>query len=180
MDPKMFAGAQVGQVTGGVMGGNDLEALNKALSMGYGTDQSALTGGGALRIQSLDKTMAATIQENDHFALFNELAKTSPTGTVDEWTEQSGIGGFRGAETEASVATRGVDALQLLARDHPGARIIVVSHGTLIRLTLMQALEQPVDTIRNASLNVVVHDHTGWTLDILNGEPVPAALLPTS
>ncbi|TFD32228.1 histidine phosphatase family protein [Cryobacterium sp. TMT1-19] len=91
----------------------------------------------------------------------------------------TGIGGFHGAETEASVADRGVEALQLLARNHPGARIIVVSHGTLIRLTLMQALEKPVDTIRNASLNVVVHDQAGWTLDILNGEPVSAGnLLP--
>ncbi|TFC59032.1 histidine phosphatase family protein [Cryobacterium sp. TMT2-15-1] len=94
----------------------------------------------------------------------------------------TGIGGFHGAETEASVADRGVEALQLLARDHPGARIIVVSHGTLIRLTLMRALEKPVDTIRNASLNVVVHDQVGWTLDILNGEPVPSdnLLLPTN
>ena len=93
----------------------------------------------------------------------------------------TGIGGFRGAETESNVATRGVEALQLLARNHPGARIIVVSHGTLIRLTLMQALDQPVDTIRNASLNVVSHADAGWTLDILNGQPVPAAdLLPTN
>ncbi|HSP52346.1 MAG TPA: histidine phosphatase family protein [Cryobacterium sp.] len=90
----------------------------------------------------------------------------------------TGIGGFRGAEPEDSVAARGVTALQLLAHDHPGARIIVVSHGTLIRLTLMQALDQPVDTIRNASLNVLAHTQAGWTLDILNGEPVPVALLP--
>ncbi|HSP74821.1 MAG TPA: histidine phosphatase family protein [Cryobacterium sp.] len=87
----------------------------------------------------------------------------------------TGIGGFRGAEPEAGVAARGVEALQLLARDHPGARIIVVSHGTLIRLTLMQALDRPVDTIRNASLNVVARHPAGWALDILNGEPVAAA-----
>ena len=92
----------------------------------------------------------------------------------------TGIGGFRGAETESSVAVRGVEALKQLARNHPGARIIVVSHGTLIRLTLMQALDQPVDTIRNASLNVVAHDEAGWTLDILNGESVPASLLPAT
>ncbi|WP_420898564.1 histidine phosphatase family protein [Cryobacterium cryoconiti] len=93
----------------------------------------------------------------------------------------TGIGGFIGAEPESTVAARGLTALQLLARDHPGARIIVVSHGTLIRLTLMQALDQPVDTIRNASLNVLAHTQAGWTLDILNGIPIPAAdLLPTA
>ncbi|TFC94780.1 MULTISPECIES: histidine phosphatase family protein [Cryobacterium] len=93
----------------------------------------------------------------------------------------TGIGGFMGAESESTVAARGLTALQLLTRDHPGARIIVVSHGTLIRLTLMQALGQPVDTIRNASLNVLAHTSSGWSLDILNGAPVPATdLLPTA
>ena len=94
----------------------------------------------------------------------------------------TGIGGFRGAEPEAVVADRGLTALQLLARDHPGARIIVVSHGTLIRLTLMQVLDQPVDTIRNASLNVLAHTPSGWSLEILNGRPVAigADLLPSA
>ena len=88
------------------------------------------------------------------------------------------LGGFHGAETEQAVAARGIDALRDLAREHPGARIIVVAHGTLIRLSLENALDQPVGSISNASLNLVQHHHshsngaTAWQLDILNGEPL--------
>lgn len=92
-----------GQSTTGEMGGTALAELQKALTSGYGTDVSTLTGGGSLRIQSLDKTMQATIQENKHFRLFNELAKTGAGATVDEWTEQSGVGGFLGGSTNTET-----------------------------------------------------------------------------
>lgn len=93
-----------GQVsTTGAMGGTAIEELRKALTAGYGTDVSTLQGGGALRIQSLDKTMQATIVENKHFKLFNELAKTGAGATVDEWTEQSGVGGFLGGSTNTET-----------------------------------------------------------------------------
>jgi hypothetical protein len=91
-----------GSVTGAMQLG-DIEEFQKALTAGYGTDVAALTGGSALRIQSLDKTMKATIQENKHFRLFNELAKNSATATVDEWTEQSGVGGFLGGSTNTET-----------------------------------------------------------------------------
>ena len=87
----------------GELGGQQFEELQKALTAGYGTDVSQLTGGGSLRIQSLDKTMQATIVENKHFVLFNELAKNSAGATVDEWTEQSGVGGFLGGSTNTET-----------------------------------------------------------------------------
>ena len=92
-----------GQSTTGAVGETALAELQKALTAGYGTDVSTLNGGGALRIQSLDKTMQATIQENKHFKLFNELAKTGAGATVDEWTEQSGVGGFLGGSTNTET-----------------------------------------------------------------------------
>ncbi|WP_241976066.1 histidine phosphatase family protein [Cryobacterium algoricola] len=82
----------------------------------------------------------------------------------------TGNGGFIGAEPEADVASRGLHALRELAAAHPGARIIVVSHGTLIRLTLMSALGKFVGTITNAALTVASVDDDGWTLQALNGE----------
>ena len=90
-------------------------------------------------------------------------------------------GGFHGAETEEAVAARGIDALRELAREHPGARIIVVAHGTLIRLSLENALDQPIGSISNASLNLVQHHHAhadggaAWQLDVLNGQPLVRA-----
>lgn len=89
--------------TTGEMSGTAIAELQKALTAGYGTDVSTLTGGGAFRIQSLDRTMQATIQENKHFRLFNELMKASAGATVDEWTEQSGVGGFLGGSTNTET-----------------------------------------------------------------------------
>lgn len=101
MLPEIAAGTS----TGGAMSMQDLGELQKALTAGYGTDVSAFTGGSALRIQSLDKTMKATIQENQHFRLFNELRKSGATATVDEWTEQSSVGGFLGGSTNTETGT---------------------------------------------------------------------------
>ncbi len=92
-----------GQSAAGVMGSAEVEALQKALTAGYGTDPATFTGGSALRIQSLDKTMFATIQENKHFRLFNALVKSKATATVDEWTEQSSVGGFLGGSTNTET-----------------------------------------------------------------------------
>ncbi|WP_255454098.1 MULTISPECIES: histidine phosphatase family protein [Cryobacterium] len=86
----------------------------------------------------------------------------------------TGNGGFIGAESEADVAARGLEALRELAVAHPGARIIVVSHGTLIRLTLMKALGEFVGTITNAALTVASLDDTDWSLQVLNGEVLTA------
>ena len=100
MDPASLATAQPGS---NAMSFKDFEDLRKALEAGYGTDQAALTGGAALRIQSLDTTMQATIQENQHFRFFNKVQKTKPGATVDEWTEQNGIGGFPGGSTNTET-----------------------------------------------------------------------------
>ena len=83
-------------VTAGDMGQDELAALQKSLEAGYGSEMTGLTGGSALRIQSLDTTLQATVQDNEHFALFNALPKPKATAVLDEWTEQSSIGGFEG------------------------------------------------------------------------------------
>lgn len=110
LNPSMLPEVAGGQSITGQMAMGDIQELKKSLEMGYGTDVSALTGGGALRIQSLEKTMLSTIQENKHFALFNELAKSDATATVDEWTEQSGVGGRLGGST--NTETGSIDSAQ--------------------------------------------------------------------
>jgi hypothetical protein len=99
LDPSIFQ-------TNAKSGMADLTAiaeLQKALTAGYGTDVSTLTGGAALRVQSLDTTMQAVIQENEDFKLFNKLSKMKAGATVDEWTEQNGIGGFLGGSTNTET-----------------------------------------------------------------------------
>ena len=88
----------------GEVSASALEGLRKALdSGGYGTDVATLTGGAALRIQSLDKVMQTTIASNKNFVLFNKVAKTKPGAVVDEWTEQNSVGGFPGGSTNTET-----------------------------------------------------------------------------
>lgn len=103
INPNALPQISGGQSITGEMAMNDVAELRKSLEAGYGTDVASLTGGGALRIQSLEKTLMSTIQENKHFALFNALAKSNATATVDEWTEQSGVGGFLGGSTNSET-----------------------------------------------------------------------------
>lgn len=107
---KQFAGAQPGgaPALGGSAGGSlqDLGGLQKALeASSYQTDVSTLTGGGALGVQSLDTAMKTTIQENEHFTLFNRLVSTNATNIVDEYTRQTGVGGFLGGSTNSQMGT---------------------------------------------------------------------------
>jgi hypothetical protein len=102
---QIFPQLAAGQSSTAAMGLDQVAELQKALTVGYGTDVSTLSGGAAFRIQSLDRTMMATIQENKHFRLFNELAKQPAGATVDEWTEQSSVGGFLGGSTNSETGT---------------------------------------------------------------------------
>jgi hypothetical protein len=105
-----------GATEAGDMGMDQLAELQKSLNAGYETDVSGMTGGSALRIQSLDTTLQATVQDNKHFVLFNALQKPKATAVIDEWSEQSSIGGFLGdsfndqdgsaSETEGDYARR--------------------------------------------------------------------------
>jgi uncharacterized phosphatase len=57
-----------------------------------------------------------------------------------------------GAEPEDEVAERGLKALCRLFEEYPGQRIIVVAHGTLIRLTMSALLGQPHPRLANCEV----------------------------
>ncbi|WP_420179366.1 histidine phosphatase family protein [Paenarthrobacter sp. TA1.8] len=84
-------------------------------------------------------------------------------------------GGFRGGESDEAAADRGMAALEELAGEFAGKRVLVVAHGTLIRLTLSRAIGRTLDSVQNAVLNLAHHHVTnGWQLEYFNGERVTA------
>jgi hypothetical protein len=92
----------LGGSTAGSLGA--IEGLQKALeASNYQTDVATLTGGGSLGVQSLDTAMKSTIQENEHFTLFNRLARTNATNIVDEYVRQNNVGGFLGGSTNSQM-----------------------------------------------------------------------------
>ena len=84
-------------------------------------------------------------------------------------------GGFRGGESDEDAASRGMDALEQLAQEFSGQRVLVVTHGTLIRLALSRAIGRTLDSVHNAVLNLAHHHASdGWKLEYFNGELLTA------
>jgi probable phosphoglycerate mutase len=82
-------------------------------------------------------------------------------------------GGFRDAESEDEAASRGLAALENLAEEFRGGRVLVVAHGTLLRVSLSRAIGQTLKSIDNAVLNLAHHHaEDGWELEYFNGERV--------
>ncbi len=87
-------------------------------------------------------------------------------------------GGFRGAETEDEAASRGLAAMEALAEEFRGRRVLVVAHGTLIRLSLSRAVGRTLQRVDNAALNLAHHHAVdGWQLEYFNGERVTVPAL---
>jgi len=84
-------------------------------------------------------------------------------------------GGFRGAESDDDAAARGLAAFEALAEEFAGQRVLVIAHGTLIRLSLGRALGRTLQSIDNAALNLAHHHAVdGWQLEYFNGERLTA------
>ena len=82
-------------------------------------------------------------------------------------------GGFWGAEREDEAASRGLAALEALAEEFRGGRVLVVAHGTLLRVSLSRAIGRTLQSVDNAVLNLAHHHAVdGWQLEYYNGEPV--------
>lgn len=85
-----------------------LRNVVKALTtQGAGTDLSALTGGGALRVENLDPVLAAATVESKHFKFFNMLLpnRRDSWSLLDQTVRKNDIGGFAGSAvaTETGV-----------------------------------------------------------------------------
>jgi probable phosphoglycerate mutase len=86
-------------------------------------------------------------------------------------------GGFRGAESDDEAGSRGLAALESLAKEFRGRRVLVVAHGTLLRLALSRAIGSDLKSIENAVLNLAHHHAVeGWQLEYFNGERVVEAV----
>ena len=136
-NPAMLPNVAGGQVVSGEMALGEVAELKKALEMGYGTDVAQLTGGGAFRMQSLDATMKSTIQDNQHFTLFNRLQKTNATAT-GECSSRRRPGPTRFART--SAFTRRVSRIQ-----HRPCPVFRIWNGGAIGITsIFHSTQRPI------------------------------------
>ncbi|HWQ08265.1 MAG TPA: hypothetical protein VN436_04130 [Holophaga sp.] len=90
-----------------------VRTLMKALtSTQQGTNLSSLTGGGALRAESLETDLALATVKNEHFKIYNRLfaGRKTTWSLIDQKVVQDSIGGFPGSsisnETGSNMSDR--------------------------------------------------------------------------
>lgn len=83
-------------------------------------------------------------------------------------------GEFPGLESRESVAIRGRRAIEAIASDLPGQRVVVVAHGTLIREVLRTLTDADIPPILNAATSVLeqVGTDDGWRVLTVNDRPL--------
>ncbi len=79
---------------------------------------------------------------------------------------------FAHKEPDAEVGPRGIRALERIAVDHLGARVLAVAHGTLIRHTLAAITgheERHYPKLENASSSFVRFTDAAWLVHTVGG-----------
>jgi broad specificity phosphatase PhoE len=81
-------------------------------------------------------------------------------------------------ESDGEVAERLFRELTLIAKKHPGQTILVGSHGTAIRIILMQLLnkhyrEMPEQSFHNGGFVKLLYEQDKFVIEEVNGYNEP-------
>ena len=95
----------------------------------------------------------------------------------DQWKlKYSNLDEIPGGESKSELTARSELLLQTFARTHPGKRILAISHGALIRTVLAissdNELPREGERLGNASLNIVSHQESSWTVTKYDLDPL--------
>jgi uncharacterized phosphatase len=79
---------------------------------------------------------------------------------------------YPGAESLASVVSRGKAGLEMVASQFGDRNTIIVCHGTIIRYTLADLAGRRLPGIMNGSISTLERDDDGWRVLSVNGLPL--------
>jgi uncharacterized phosphatase len=95
--------------------------------------------------------------------------------TIEEREAKFPDGDWPGLETWEDSALRGMNAIEDLAKERPGQRILVVCHGGLINAILATISHGEVGTGKSVILNTsrtdLFHDGETWTIGEISAVP---------
>ncbi|MEO8602976.1 MAG: hypothetical protein ABI629_10395 [bacterium] len=72
----------------------EIDSFYKALVAAGGSDVATLTGGSALRKESIEAALIVATVRPDHFVFWNKVSKTPATALLHEYGKQTDIGGI--------------------------------------------------------------------------------------
>lgn len=127
----------------GIESMRQVQELNKALEAGNAIQPT--TGGGALRVESLENSLKILTHQAKHCALWQKIAKLPAYSTVEEYNQLSDYGGAAGAflpegilpETEDSTYNRQTELVKFL-----GTTRAVTHPMTLVRTAIGDVIAQ--------------------------------------
>jgi broad specificity phosphatase PhoE len=95
----------------------------------------------------------------------------------EQWkTKYSNLDEIPGGESKSELTARSELLLETFASTHPGKRILAISHGALIRTVLSISSENQLpregERLGNASLNIVSHQESSWTVTKYDLDPL--------
>jgi len=115
---------------------DDVNLLSKALDPGYATSIAAQTGGGALRVQSLEQSLKILTFTLKQMGLWRKIPKQKAFSTVEEYTQVTAVGSN---PTTANFVPAGVlpnEDTSVLQRQYASVKFI----GSTRRITAQQLL----------------------------------------
>jgi probable phosphoglycerate mutase len=158
--------------------------------------EQALAAASALAAEHWDAVVSSPLVRARETAELIAAAIDVPLGaSYDELTEQD-FGAAEGTlvaeldarwpdrdyadkEPDEEVGPRGIRSLDRIALDHPGSRVLVVAHGTLIRHTLAAISGHEVrhyPRLDNASSSIVRFADAAWQVLTVGGVDVAHVL----
>lgn len=81
---------------GGALTQNDYETLRKAISTGYDVGGTSQTGGGAMRIESLDNTLAVLTEREHQIQFLKKVTRVPTTSTAIEFAQVTAMAAEQG------------------------------------------------------------------------------------
>ena len=108
---------------------------------------------------------------------FDERIREIDCGQIEGTNEQDRISRWGSdwrkldlsMESFEDVAKRGVAFLEDISEQHKGKRILIVSHGAIVGLTLRELLgELPSKNIENTAISIIHKREDGWECGLFN------------
>jgi len=181
VDPKGYEGHGHGF---GESSAEQVLEINKALTAGYASDPGAQSGGGALRVESLDSTLKIVSYMMKHIVFYNDIPKSKAFNTVEEYNLLSKYGGKGGFFIEEGGLPRTEDAnyqrkVQFVkfcgtTREitHP-MLLVRPSHGNVVALETkngaMWMLQRMEESLFSGNSSVISQSFDGLRTQLLAG-----------
>lgn len=181
VDTKAFEGHGHGF---GEASAEQVQEINKALTAGYASDPGSQSGGGALRVESLDSTLKIVSYMMKHIVFYNDIPKSKAYNTVEEYnllSKYGGKGGFFIEEgglprTEDSKYQRKVQFVKFCGTTreitHP-MLLIRPAHGNVVaqetKNGAMWMLQRMEENLFHGNSSIISQSFDGLQRQLLDG-----------